>query len=31
METWKHDNKLGVGGFGPVYKGTTQDGREIVM
>eukprot|EP00253_Pinus_taeda_P003196 PITA_03196 len=25
------DNKLGEGGFGPVYKGTTEQGKEIVV
>lgn len=25
------DNKLGEGSFGPVYKGTTQDGKEIAV
>eukprot|EP00253_Pinus_taeda_P036649 PITA_36649 len=25
------DNKLGEGGFGPVYKGTTQHGKEIAV
>ncbi|RAL42990.1 hypothetical protein DM860_009772 [Cuscuta australis] len=25
------DNKLGEGGFGPVYKGTLQDGRDIAV
>jgi len=25
------DNKLGEGGFGPVYKGTTSDGKEIAV
>lgn len=25
------DNKIGEGGFGPVYKGTTQDGKQIAV
>jgi len=30
-ENFHDDNKLGEGGFGPVYKGTTQDGKEIAV
>ncbi|KAJ0544844.1 putative protein kinase RLK-Pelle-DLSV family [Helianthus annuus] len=28
---WNESNKLGQGGFGTVYKGVLQDGREIVV
>ncbi|CAM0955327.1 unnamed protein product [Alopecurus aequalis] len=28
---FSEDNKLGEGGFGPVYKGTLQDGQEIAV
>ncbi|XP_059075288.1 G-type lectin S-receptor-like serine/threonine-protein kinase At1g61500 [Cryptomeria japonica] len=28
---FSHSNKLGEGGFGPVYKGTTRDGKEIAV
>jgi serine/threonine protein kinase len=30
-ENFHDGNKLGEGGFGPVYKGTTQDGKEIAV
>ncbi|XP_065626536.1 probable LRR receptor-like serine/threonine-protein kinase At1g56140 [Quercus suber] len=30
-EAFSPDNKLGEGGFGPVYKGTLNDGRVIVV
>eukprot|EP00253_Pinus_taeda_P006437 PITA_06437 len=30
-ENFHDDNKLGEGGFGPVYKGTTPDGKEIAV
>jgi len=28
---FQDDNKLGEGGFGPVYKGTTRDGKQIAV
>ncbi|GMI77543.1 cysteine-rich RLK (RECEPTOR-like protein kinase) 10 [Hibiscus trionum] len=28
---FSHENKLGEGGFGPVYKGTLADGKEIAV
>ncbi|XP_048332934.2 G-type lectin S-receptor-like serine/threonine-protein kinase At4g27290 isoform X2 [Ziziphus jujuba] len=28
---FSNDNKLGEGGFGPVYKGTLEDGQEIAV
>ncbi|ESW20747.1 hypothetical protein PHAVU_005G011200 [Phaseolus vulgaris] len=28
---FSEDNKLGEGGFGPVYKGTLQDGRDVAI
>ncbi|WOG85207.1 hypothetical protein DCAR_0104395 [Daucus carota subsp. sativus] len=28
---FSNDNKLGEGGFGPVYKGTLDDGREVAV
>ncbi|XVE90429.1 hypothetical protein DITRI_Ditri20bG0077000 [Diplodiscus trichospermus] len=28
---FKHSNKLGQGGFGPVYKGKLKDGKEIAV
>ncbi|GLJ19681.1 hypothetical protein SUGI_0356550 [Cryptomeria japonica] len=30
-ENFHHKNKLGEGGFGVVYKGTTKDGNEIAL
>jgi serine/threonine protein kinase len=30
-ENFHDDNKLGEGGFGPVYKGATHDGKEIAV
>jgi len=30
-ENFHDDNKLGEGGFGPVYKGTLSDGKEIAV
>jgi serine/threonine protein kinase len=30
-ENFHDDNKLGQGGFGPVYKGTLSDGKEIAV
>ncbi|KAK9092190.1 hypothetical protein Syun_027101 [Stephania yunnanensis] len=30
-ENFSHDNKLGTGGFGSVYKGKLSDGREIAV
>ncbi|CAM0874836.1 unnamed protein product [Alopecurus aequalis] len=30
-DNFSEDNKLGEGGFGPVYKGTLQDGQEIAV
>jgi serine/threonine protein kinase len=30
-QNFHDDNKLGEGGFGPVYKGTTPDGKEIAV
>ncbi|KAE8664480.1 putative Cysteine-rich RLK 29 [Hibiscus syriacus] len=29
--SFSHNNKLGEGGFGPVYKGTLADGKEIAV
>ncbi|KAJ9671925.1 hypothetical protein PVL29_025530 [Vitis rotundifolia] len=30
-DNFSNDNKLGEGGFGPVYKGMLQDGKEIAV
>ncbi|KAM0844592.1 hypothetical protein ACQ4PT_056944 [Festuca glaucescens] len=30
-DNFSEENKLGEGGFGPVYKGTLQDGQEIAV
>ncbi|GLJ22417.1 hypothetical protein SUGI_0421950 [Cryptomeria japonica] len=30
-EDFNDNNKLGEGGFGPVYKGTTRDGKQIAV
>ncbi|GLJ35377.1 hypothetical protein SUGI_0711470 [Cryptomeria japonica] len=30
-QNFHENNKLGEGGFGPVYKGTTRDGKEIAV
>uniref|UniRef100_A0ACD5WAI3 Uncharacterized protein n=1 Tax=Avena sativa TaxID=4498 RepID=A0ACD5WAI3_AVESA len=30
-DNFSEDNKLGEGGFGPVYKGTMEDGQEIAV